>query len=144
MPLPSPEPGLVLCYEFLWSHEHAKGEQYGVRKRPCAVILATKTDAGQTSVIVAPITHREPFPPDQGIEIPFKVKQNLGLDSERSWIIIDELNQFVWPGLDLYPVWGGRPDQFDFGFLPPLLFDRIVRAISELDANLKSLIVRTG
>jgi hypothetical protein len=142
MPLPSPEPGLVLSYEFLWSHEHAAGEEYGEKRRPCAIILVATIQSGQTSVTVAPITHREPEA-GRGIEIPPKVKAHLGFDTDRSWIIIDELNEFVWPGLDLYPIPGGRRDQFDYGFLPPALFQQVKEAILKLDAAKKNVVPRT-
>ena len=45
-------------------------------------------------------------PPDRegdAIEIPLETKKRLGLDSERSWIMITEANEFVWPGPDLRP-----------------------------------------
>ena len=35
------------------------------------------------------------------IEIPLKVKKRLGLDSARSWIVLTELNRFIWPGPDI-------------------------------------------
>ena len=66
----------------------------------------------------------------------------LGLDSERSWIICDELNEFIWPGYDLYPVPAGRPGQFDYGFLPPALYDKVRKLILELDATAKNVIAR--
>lgn len=43
------------------------------------------------------------------IEIPPATKQRLGLDSEGSWIVITEANEFVWPGLNLRPL-PGRED----------------------------------
>jgi hypothetical protein len=142
MPLPIPEPGLVLCYEFLWSSEHQAGHEQGEKKRPSVVVLKTKTDAGQISVTVAPITHSPPRAHTHAIEIPLKVKQHLGLDSQRSWIVYDELNEFIWPGFDLYPVPGGRLGQFDYGFLPPALFDRVIKSILQLDARMKRIIPR--
>lgn len=142
MPLPNPEPGLVVCYEFLWSHEHDDGEESGLKKRPCAIILAAETERGQTCVTVAPITHRNPREAIEGVEIPPKVKAHLGLDTARSWIIATELNTFVWPGYDLYPVPGGRPGQFDYGFLPPRLFDQVKARILALDEALKRVIDR--
>ena len=142
MPLPNPEPGLVLCYEFLWSHEAEKGYDQGEKKRPSVVVLAIKTQEGQTSVTVAPITHLEPKAGANAVEIPARVKQYLGLDNERSWIICDELNEFIWPGYDLYPVPAGRPGQFDYGFLPPALYDKVRKLILELDATAKNVIAR--
>jgi hypothetical protein len=56
---------------------------------------------GTIRVVVAPITHTPPADPDASIEIPAQVKARLGLDGERSWVRIDEVNRFVWPGYDL-------------------------------------------
>jgi hypothetical protein len=40
MPLPRPEPGLVLSYAYLWRHEDNRGLEEGLKARPCAVLLA--------------------------------------------------------------------------------------------------------
>ena len=47
------------------------------------------------------------------------VKRHLGLDDERSWIVVAEGNEFDWPGYDLRKI--GRSDRYDYGFLPPSL-----------------------
>jgi hypothetical protein len=47
-----------------------------------------------------------PEHPDDAIEIPILTKQRLGLYAERSWIVISEVSEFVWPGPDLRPVPG--------------------------------------
>jgi hypothetical protein len=39
-------------------------------------------------VTVAPVTHTPPHDPTVAIEIPSKVERHLGLDGERSWIIL--------------------------------------------------------
>jgi hypothetical protein len=142
VPLPKPESGLVVCYEFLWSHEAESGQDQGEKKRPSVVVLATKTKGGQTSVTVAPITHSEPKSGSHAIEVPAKVKQHLGLDGERSWIICDELNEFVWPGYDLYPIPGGRFGQFEYGFIPPTLYDKVRDLILALDEEIKKTTAR--
>jgi len=54
-------------------------------------------------------------------ELPPAVKKHLGLDEERSWIVVDELNTFTWPGYDLRPI-KKKEDRFDYGFLLPKLF----------------------
>jgi len=141
MPLPAPEPGLVVCYEFLWSHEADAGNDQGEKKRPSVVVLATKIKGSQTSVTVAPITHLEPSGA-HAVEVPAKVKQHLGLDGKRSWIICNELNEFVWPGYDLYPVPGGRRDQFDYGFIPPALYEKVRDLILTLDEQVKKITAR--
>jgi hypothetical protein len=133
---------MVLCFEFLWSHEAKAGRDDGEKKRPSVVVLATKTEKGQTSVTVAPMTHLEPREGSNAIEVPAKVKEHLGLDSKRSWIICDELNEFVWPGVDLYPIPRGRPGQFDYGIIPPALYEKIRQLILELDSKAKNVIPR--
>jgi hypothetical protein len=49
-------------------------------------------------VAVAPITHSPPHDMSVAVEIPLRVKEHLGLDSERSWIMLNEVNVFRWPG----------------------------------------------
>ncbi|MDI3470888.1 MAG: hypothetical protein OJF62_002951 [Pseudolabrys sp.] len=90
-----------------------------------------------------PITHSPPRDPALAIEIPLRVKQHLGLDDQRSWVILDELNEFIWPGLDIYPIPGKQPGQFAYGVLPPVLFKQIRDKILALDAARKKTIIRT-
>ena len=59
------------------------------------------------------------------IEIPPVVKKRLGLDSERSWIVVDEANRFVWPGPDLRRVPGGDAATVAYGVMPPRLFEAV-------------------
>jgi hypothetical protein len=35
---------------------------------------------------------------DEAVEIPAVVKRHLGLDEARSWIVVSEINRFIWPG----------------------------------------------
>jgi hypothetical protein len=130
MPLPKPEPGLVIHFEYLWRHEHEAGLEQGRKRRPCAIILAVDTASGGPETVVAPMTHTPPRPPSVGVEIPLKVKRHLGLDDEPSWVIVTDLNVFVWPGVDLHPVPGAPPGVFDYGFLPPRLFEQIRAAVN--------------
>lgn len=125
MPLPRPEPGLVIHYEYLWRHEDARGEEQGAKRRPCAIVVAVTVASGEIQAVVAPITHTEPRPPAEGVEIPRRVKQDLGLDDRRSWVIVTDLNAFIWPGIDIYPVPASPPGTFEYGYLPPRLFDMI-------------------
>ncbi len=132
MTLPDPEPGLVISYAYLWHHEHAAGREEGLKHRPCVIVLSVSRDPGGTTrVLVAPITHARPADPEIGIEIPARVKHHLGLDSQPSWVIVDELNEFAWPGFDLRPV-PGDARRVAFGFLPPRLFADIVAGISSV------------
>jgi hypothetical protein len=123
--LPAPEPGLVIGYAYLWHSEHARGREEGVKDRPCAIVLTTREEAGNTVVLVAPISHAPPDEAEEGVEIPPATKRRLGLDRARSWVIVSEVNRFVWPGPDLRAISRNAPDRFDYGFLPPSVFRQI-------------------
>ncbi|WP_328281976.1 hypothetical protein [Sphingobium sp.] len=112
-------------YSFLWSHEAARGAEEGSKDRPCAVLLTIANLEGQEIVTVLPITHAMPANPDLAVEIPVKTKTRLGLDGERSWIILDEANRFAWPGPDLRPVPGDTEQRVDYGQLPSTLYDLV-------------------
>ena len=127
MPIPAPEPGLVICYAYLWHHEREAGREEGRKDRPSVIVLAVERAANDaTAVVVLPITHAAPTDPTSAVEIPAVVKVHLGLDEERSWIVVSEGNEFDWPGYDLRKI--GRSDRYDYGFLPPRFFRQVVKA----------------
>jgi hypothetical protein len=131
--LPRPEPGLVINYAFLWSNEAAAGLREGLKDRPCAVVVATQTDpAGDLLVIVAPVTHSPPTDATSAIALPADVKRRLGLDQQPSWIRLDNLNRFAWPGYDIRPI-PGRPGEFAYGRLPHALWRRVRDGILQLN-----------
>lgn len=125
MSLPTPKPGLVIRYSYLWTHEYDAGREEGVKDRPCAVLLATKTDAGDLRVIVLPIIHAPPQESESAVEIPSQTKRRLGLDDDQSWIVLTEGNIFSWPGPDIRFVRDGGPSSVALGFLPAGLFNMI-------------------
>jgi hypothetical protein len=128
MALPEPEPGLVISYAYLWRHEHQAGQEEGRKDRPCVIVLASEraTD-GAIIVTVLPVTHRVPDNPAAAVEIPQNVKHTLGLDDQRSWVMVSEGNRFVWPGYDLRTV-PGDPRRYAYGFLPPRFFNDVLKA----------------
>jgi len=130
MPIPNPEPGLVISYGYLWHDEHRTGREEGHKDRPSVIVLAVErdTDDGATIVIVLPITHSPPAEATAAVEIPRPVKRHLGLDDARSWIVVAEGNEFLWPGYDLRK----RPhsDRYDYGFLPPRFFNQVLEAFA--------------
>ena len=126
MSWPKPQPGLVVRYSYLWSREAQAGREEGIKDRPCAVILAFEDEEKRTRVYVLPITHSPPSDDEDAVEIPAAVKLRLGLDSERSWVVVTEANAFGWPGPDLRFLPGHGPETAVFGFLPPGFF-RVVR-----------------
>ncbi|THD59558.1 MAG: hypothetical protein E8A12_11520 [Phenylobacterium sp.] len=52
-------------------------------------------------------------------------KRRLGLDDERSWIIVPEANRFVWPVPDLRPRTPGDTASAAYGKLPAKLFEDV-------------------
>jgi hypothetical protein len=132
MPLPRPAPGLVISYAYLWRHEHRRGQEEGVKARPCAIVLATRRIGEDIVVTVAPITHTPPHDPAAAVELPAKVKRHLRLDDEPSWIMADEVNRFRWPGPDVRPVSRSEPGRFHYGFLPEDLFSVLQRRMASL------------
>jgi hypothetical protein len=129
-----PKVGFVLRYAYLWHDEFLHAEDAGRKDRPCVLIVATsRLDAeGRMSVRVLPITHSVPNDPEATIEIPPATKLRLGLDGERSWIVLSEGNSFVWPGPDVRPVPNKRPPTIYYGPLPPKLFRIVVTRLVEL------------
>jgi hypothetical protein len=141
---PAPQPGLVIRYAYLWKREAEAGREEGVKDRPCAVVLASEDDEGRTRVIVLPITHTMPRPPEEGIELPRPTQTRLGLDTARSWVIVSEGNDFNWPGPDLRPLPGQGPESVAFGFLPPRFFHLVRdRFIARARARQAGMVPRT-
>jgi nucleoside-diphosphate-sugar epimerase len=129
MPIPTPEPGLVISYSYLWHREHEAGREEGRKDRPSVIVLTVERPANDTTlVVVLPITHSAPADPTSAVEIPAAVKRHLGLDHERSWIVVAEGNEFDWPGYDIRRI--GRNDRYDYGFLPPRFFKQVIEAFA--------------
>ncbi len=123
----TPEPADVLSYSYLWAREAEAGEESGRKDRPVVVVVARLQRSAGTLLLVAPISHLAPERPEEGIEIPANVKKQLGLDREKSWIVLTELNRFIWPGPDVRPVPGSDSPLYDA--LPDWLFARVREGI---------------
>jgi hypothetical protein len=72
-------------------------------------------------------TTQRPDRRGRGGGIPSPVKRHLGLDDRRSWVVVTEGNEFVWPGYGLrkFP----HTDRFECGFLPPRFFRQVLNAL---------------
>jgi len=137
---PEPKPGLVVRYDYLWTHEAAAGRDQG-KDRPACLVAASDSQTRPRFVVLLPITHTPPDGDTVGIEIPAKVKQAIGLDDARSWVIVSEHNIDEWPNAGLSPV-PGKPGVFGYGFVPPGLFAQIKARFLELARQNKSGAVR--
>jgi hypothetical protein len=106
-------------YAYLWRREHVRGREEGSKDRPCAIIAAVRAGGrGAFRELVLPITHRPPEDARLAVETPLTVKRRLHLDGARSWVVISEWNDFLWPGPDLRRL----PGAVAYGMLPPSLF----------------------
>jgi len=130
MVLPEPKPGLVIRYDYVWSHEAAIGRDQG-KDRPACLVAASDAATSPRFVVLLPITHTAPAGDTVGIEIPPRVRQAIGLDDAPRWVIVSEHNVDEWPtaGLTTLP---GRPGIFSYGFVPPGLFALIKARFLEL------------
>lgn len=124
MEIPEPRAGQVISYAYVWRGEAIKGAKEGRKDRPCVIVLAAVTVDNATLVTVAPVTHSIPEPDSGAIEIPLATKRRLGLDNQRSWIVVSEVNRFIWPGYDLRATHRGSGKCL-FGTLPRGLFNTI-------------------
>jgi hypothetical protein len=134
---PTPEPGLVIRYSYLWQREAEAGREDGLKERPCAIVLNVRNHEGRLQVTVLPITHAPPAQMRDAIEIPAPTKRRLGLDEQRSSIVMTEANQFLWPGPDLRPFQNGDLSTIVFGVLPPNLFLHLLDKYLGLDRTRK-------
>lgn len=144
MPFPRPVPGLVIRYSYLWRSEHQRGQEEGIKDRPCAVVMVIISDHGDEIVTVLPVTHAPPADRAMAVEIPHAAKRRLGLDDERSWVVINEANRFAWPGPDLRMAENGNPASIAYGLLPRALFKEISTRFGDaVAARLAGVVPRT-
>ncbi len=122
--------GYIFRYSYLWHWQHLEGREEGDKDRPCLVLaIVTTGEDGSPIVRVLPVTHTAPANPDDAVEIPLRVKSRLGLDDDRSWILLTESNRFVWPGPDIRPT---DTENGYYGAIPPGLFETVKRRFVEL------------
>ncbi len=133
MSLPEPEEGLVIRYGYLWHSEFLQGREQGAKDRPCAIIVAIRTEpTDRFRVFVLPITHSPPNAADEAIEIPLNVKRRLDLDHERSWIVLTEWNEFYWPSPDLARISSEQNAPICYGVLPPAFGNHVRQSFAGL------------
>ncbi len=136
MSVPEPKPGLVVRYDYLWTHEAARGQDQG-KDRPACLVAASDNPLRPRYVVLLPITHTPPSGDTVGIEIPAKVRQAIGLDDAPSWVIVSEHTIDEWPNGGLSPV-SGKGRAFAYGFIPPGLFATIKAEFVSLARHKKS------
>jgi hypothetical protein len=139
---PEPVPGLVIRYSYLWRRAYQQGRDEGSKDRPCAIVMAVVDEDGEQDILVLAVTHTPPSDPADAIEIPPQTKHRLGLDFDRSWVVISEANEFVWPGPDLRPIPGHDESSIAYGVLPPRFFAYVRDRFLERDQRERSTRVK--
>jgi hypothetical protein len=88
-----PNTGQVVNYPYLWARQANDGETEGRKPRPCAVVLALKTQSGLTEMRLCAITSQKPKSGTIGLQVPDTEKRRAGLEaSVPLWVIVDEHN----------------------------------------------------
>lgn len=116
-PIPQPTVGMVVNYEYLWARQYHDGRTEGEKIRPCA-ILAVIEGKDETTVYVAPMTHTAPFHPEESIQLTDATSRRLRMNCGSSWLMVNEVNKFIWPGCDIRRVPNREPRTYCFGRLP--------------------------
>lgn len=128
----------------MWAREAAAGRDEATKDRPVVVVLTTIVDDGLIKVIVVPVTTQPPRKGDSAVEMPQNVKAHLKLDDARCWIVVSEVNQFIWPGPDIRPVARGDKKSPYYGKIPGKLFEKMRVLISQnVEAGRLKIIPRT-
>ncbi len=136
MALSKPAPAQVIRYSYLWHRDAVRGVEEGSKDRPCAIVMMVQNDEGDELVTVLPITHTPPHDPSDAIEIPCETKRRLGLDDDRSWVVVTESNRFCWPGPDLRLARKGDDTSFLYGTLPGSFFKKVrIAFLSKVEAG---------
>jgi hypothetical protein len=104
--------------------------------------MAVVDEDGEQDILVLAVTHTPPSDPAEAIEIPPQTKNRLGLDFDRSWIVISQANEFVWPGPDLRPIPGHDESSIAYGVLPPRFFAYVRDRFLERDQRERSMRVK--
>ena len=114
----------MISYGFLWSHEADARRHDPIKDRPTVVVLAVG-EGDNPTVLVAPITSRDPARPEA---IALRPSAVAGLD-RGGWIIPWEVNAFRWPGPDVRPAIHPSGAWWRIGALNPPLRRRLREAI---------------
>lgn len=114
---PTPRPGLVIAYSYLWYREYLQGEESGRKDRPCLLLTLTP----QQRVTVLPITTK-PISDTSGLALPADLRRALKLPSDASYLVYEEINHFTWPGPDLRRL---KDRRSAYGCIPDGLLHRV-------------------
>ena len=127
MPLPTPKLGLVVQYGFVWAGFGRRSLPDAGKDRPCHIVdlehVEGPASPGRTVLRATyrPIPLVAPRGAERAIPIPARVGQHLGLTPDASYLYTSYAVEDDWP-FDLAHLPGSN-DRFDYGFMPPRLFE---------------------
>ena len=96
-----PEVGLLIRHMYLWRDEAKLGREEGHKARPCLILHTRQNKYQELEVYIMPVTHTEPRDISEAIEVPMESKKRLKLCNDRSWLILSEVNRFIWVCVNL-------------------------------------------
>jgi hypothetical protein len=146
VPLPAPKLGLVVHYGFVWAGAGRRPPPDAGKDRPCLIVdleeIGEPALPGRVVVRVTylPISHTPPRADEQAIAIPPRVAAHLGLSGAASWLYTSYAVEDDWP-FDLAHV-PGSDDRFDYGFIPPRLFEAVAADFAKHLASRPGMIHR--
>ena len=109
--------------------EQAEGHEEAPKDRPCAVVLVTRAEGDVETVFVLPITSQPPAVAEDAEPLSEATRRRLGLQAEPCWVVLTEVNRFIWPGPDVRPVVQPSGSFCTYGLLPAQQFRRIRDAV---------------
>lgn len=127
-----PRVGMVIRHAYLWRAEAARGQEEGLKDRPCLIMHVRPGPEHRPEVFISPITHTEQPPAAKAVEIPATTCARLKLDAQRQWIVTNEVNRFTWPGHDLRRTPDGGTS---YGMLPHGLTAQAVEQLRDHSRN---------
>jgi hypothetical protein len=138
MPLPEPKLGLVVQYGFVWATANPRAAPDAGKDRPCVIVDLEAVEEPEMKnrvvmrVTYLPISHVAPRGDEAAIEIPALVARHLGLTAQRSYLYTCYAVEDDWP-FDLANI-PGVAGRFDYGFIPPRLFNMIAADFAAFQA----------
>ena len=119
--------GAVIRYPYLWAAQARMGETEGRKTRPVAVAVRLRRNKGLDTIILLPVTSKQPDSTRFSREIPQTEKRRAGLDVDlRIWIVLDEYNLDT-VGTSFYLEPDPPLGMFSKAFFLPLMREFIVR-----------------
>ena len=130
MAFPTPQPGLVLGYDFLFREQADAGQENASKPHPCAIILVVM-QGDQTRVSLLAISHMAPRPGEDRFRLKLTGAEcrEMGLDAGDHWINLRDINAFDWPGYDL--VRSALRGGFVYGRMAKGTFARVVEGVKD-------------